>query len=47
MSRANIDPALSQDHLTPPLPSVVQLKVGLDYDSPCKLEPSAPSALKQ
>ena len=46
MSRANIDPALSQDHLTPPLPSVVQLKVGLDYD-PCKQEPSAPSALKQ
>ena len=32
MSRANIDPALSQDHLTPPLPRVVQLKVGLDCD---------------
>ena len=34
MSRANIDPALSQDHLTPPLPSVVQLKISLDYDYP-------------
>ena len=37
MSRANIDPALSQDHLshlTPPLPSVVQLGVGLDYLNP-------------
>ena len=46
MSRANIDPALSQDHLTP-LPSVVQLKVGWDYDYTCKSEPSALSALKQ
>lgn len=34
MSRANIDPALSQDHLPPPLPSVVQLGVGLDYLNP-------------
>ena len=44
MSRANIDPALSQDHLTPPLPSVVQLGVGLDYLNPSK---PALSALKQ